>query len=275
MAAPKIKKKKPEELTVVRELSLTPENWQEFEHGVSLFNAGKFWHAHEAWELIWQQHEEDERLFFQGLIQLAAAYHLLASKRNLRSMETNLAKAREKLAVFPEEYLGVAVAPLLQNVEEATAEIARVGADGGDEFDTRIVPKIQFRKPGNPDLMVEIKDIIRERDFVEGAKLFNGGYFWEAHEAWEEVWRAREGDAREFVQGFVEAAAGCNFLKQSKRTNALYLLGKSLEKFRQFENLNTGLPLRPFVADLSHVLAVLQGEVANGNKVTIPRVPLS
>jgi predicted metal-dependent hydrolase len=259
----------------VRELSLSAENWQEFEHGVGLFNAGKFWHAHEAWELIWQQHDEDERLFFQGLIQLAAAYHLLVTKRNLRSMSNNLEKAREKLAVFPAEYLGVAVAPLLANIEEAQSEIDRIGGSDADAFDTGIIPKMQFHKPGNPDLMVEIKDIVREDAFLEGAKLFNGGYFWEAHEAWEVVWRAREGDARAFVQGFVEAAAGCNFAKQAKRTNAIYLLGKSLEKFRQFENLSVGIPLRSFVNELGVLHTTLQCGTSNGKPVTVPRVPLS
>ena len=30
------------------------------------------WHAHESWK-IWLRHTEDERLFFQGIIQHAAA----------------------------------------------------------------------------------------------------------------------------------------------------------------------------------------------------------
>jgi predicted metal-dependent hydrolase len=280
MAPQRLKKKKPEEISRegVRELSLSPENWQEFEHGVTLFNSGKFWHAHEAWELVWQQHAEDERLFFQGLIQLAAAYHLLVTKRSLRSMANNLDKAREKLEVFQPEFCGIAVSPLLENIEEAKSEIDRLGSNGASEFDYDIIPKLRFHKPGNPDLMVEIKDIVQDGAFLEGAKLFNEGYFWEAHEAWEEVWRGREGDAKSFMQGFVEAAAGCNFLKQAKRANAIYLLGKSIEKFRQFENLHVGFALRPFVDGLGVLVNALQSGAdprsANGKSVSIPRIPL-
>ena len=43
--------------------------------GVELFNAQKFWHAHEAWEELWLHASGDEKIFLQGLIQLAAAYH--------------------------------------------------------------------------------------------------------------------------------------------------------------------------------------------------------
>ncbi len=76
-------KKKPGDIRVdpVKPLSLSTEDWHEVEHGIKLFNAGKFWHAHEAWELVWQRQAEDERLFFQGLIQLAAAYHHLVTQR--------------------------------------------------------------------------------------------------------------------------------------------------------------------------------------------------
>ncbi len=43
--------------------------------GIELFNAQKYWHAHEAWERMWLVAEGDKKTFLQGLIQLAAAYH--------------------------------------------------------------------------------------------------------------------------------------------------------------------------------------------------------
>ena len=46
-----------------------------FEDGVRLFNEREFWHAHEAWEELWLHASGDEKIFLQGLIQLAAAYH--------------------------------------------------------------------------------------------------------------------------------------------------------------------------------------------------------
>ncbi|HEU4887526.1 MAG TPA: DUF309 domain-containing protein [Thermoanaerobaculia bacterium] len=45
------------------------------EKGVVLFNSHQFWHAHEAWEELWLHASGEEKIFLQGLIQLAAAYH--------------------------------------------------------------------------------------------------------------------------------------------------------------------------------------------------------
>jgi predicted metal-dependent hydrolase len=65
----------------LRELVFTTENWEDFNRGIHLFNERKFWHAHEAWEQVWRRHPEDSCLFIQGLIQMAAAFHLLIDKK--------------------------------------------------------------------------------------------------------------------------------------------------------------------------------------------------
>jgi uncharacterized protein len=41
--------------------------------GVALYNAGRFWQAHEAFEFVWRQSAPPERPLWQGLIQAAAA----------------------------------------------------------------------------------------------------------------------------------------------------------------------------------------------------------
>jgi hypothetical protein len=45
--------------------------------------------------------------------------------------------------------------------------------------------------------------------FLHGADLWNRRFFWEAHEAWEEVWRAagRDSHAGRFLQGLILLAA--------------------------------------------------------------------
>ncbi|MEO7108949.1 MAG: DUF309 domain-containing protein [Polyangiaceae bacterium] len=45
--------------------------------------------------------------------------------------------------------------------------------------------------------------------FLEGARLFDAGAFWEAHEAWESRWRVETDDqARRTLQGLIQIAAG-------------------------------------------------------------------
>lgn len=45
--------------------------------------------------------------------------------------------------------------------------------------------------------------------YLEGIDLFNHGYFWEAHEAWERLWIAagRRGEVAAFLQGLIKLAA--------------------------------------------------------------------
>jgi hypothetical protein len=47
--------------------------------------------------------------------------------------------------------------------------------------------------------------------FLWGVDLYNHGYFWEAHEAWESLWRRADRDSAEaeFLQGLIQCAAAC------------------------------------------------------------------
>ncbi|HEY2892942.1 MAG TPA: DUF309 domain-containing protein [Pirellulales bacterium] len=47
------------------------------------------------------------------------------------------------------------------------------------------------------------------REFLFGIDLFNAGYYWEAHEAWESLWHAcgRQGTTAELLQGLIKLAA--------------------------------------------------------------------
>jgi hypothetical protein len=46
-------------------------------------------------------------------------------------------------------------------------------------------------------------------DYLHGIDLFNHGYFWEAHEAWEGLWHAcgRRGDSADFLKALIKLAA--------------------------------------------------------------------
>lgn len=84
--------------------------------GVSLFNAQKFYAAHEAWEKWWLVDKSAERSFFQGLIILAGGFHHLQKGRTGPG-EKAIKKALEKLSSYPEEYLGVGVGDLRRAVK--------------------------------------------------------------------------------------------------------------------------------------------------------------
>jgi uncharacterized protein len=87
---------------------LSPDEKRDLSRGIALFNAEKFWEAHEAWESIWQNHPEDGRFFIQALIQLAAAYHQL-QRRIYKGFVIHMRRAEERLDLFPAIFLGIDV----------------------------------------------------------------------------------------------------------------------------------------------------------------------
>ena len=110
------------DLTALVPFHLTTDEDAQLERGIALFNSGKFWEAHEAWEEIWMNHPEDGRFFVQGLIQLAAAYHQLG-KKVYRGVVIHLKQAQERLKLFPSDFLGVQVRPILQAIDDSLAVI--------------------------------------------------------------------------------------------------------------------------------------------------------
>lgn len=83
----------------------------QFERGVALFNARKFFEAHEAWEELWLVEREPEKTFLQGMIQLAAAFHH-CRRGNSRGAKSLLAAGITKLGRFPDSHRGLALSEL-------------------------------------------------------------------------------------------------------------------------------------------------------------------
>jgi predicted metal-dependent hydrolase len=105
--------------------------------GVRRFNAHEFWHAHEEWEHLWLNAEGDEKLFIQGLIQLAAAYHHVQRGTHRGALRLFDASLR-KLSRYPADYLGVDRAEAIERAEEHRTRVAKEKIDAGD------YPKIRY-----------------------------------------------------------------------------------------------------------------------------------
>ena len=83
-----------------------------FREGVSLFNGVRYWHAHEAWETVWRAAADDDRDFYQGLIQIAAGL-LHLQRRNLRGARNKLGEGIEKLRPYEPAHNGIFVNELI------------------------------------------------------------------------------------------------------------------------------------------------------------------
>ena len=83
-----------------------------FREGVALFNGVRYWHAHEAWETLWRAAPDEERDFYQGLIQLAAGL-LHLERRNLRGARNKLHDGIERLLGYRPVHRGIIVSDLI------------------------------------------------------------------------------------------------------------------------------------------------------------------
>lgn len=97
-----------------------------WDHGVTLFDEGDFWHAHEAFEGPWLRAEGLEKHFLAGVILLAASLHKARALSNARGGRRNYAKALSHLALVPDRYYGVDVrrleATVLAALQDASLE---------------------------------------------------------------------------------------------------------------------------------------------------------
>jgi predicted metal-dependent hydrolase len=86
------------------------------QEGVRLFNARKFFEAHEALEAVWLKAAGDEKIFLHGLIQVAAAFHHF-THGNLEGFRSLLQKGSAKLEKSRERHEGIPLAEFLSQLQ--------------------------------------------------------------------------------------------------------------------------------------------------------------
>jgi predicted metal-dependent hydrolase len=104
--------------------------------GAKLFDDGRYFEAHEAWEEHWLvEKDETRRLLLQGLIQIAAALHKLVDKDAPEPAARLFAKGLAKLDAAPADVEGADLAAFREGVR-ACAQALAEGC-----FDRAAIPK--------------------------------------------------------------------------------------------------------------------------------------
>lgn len=108
---------------------------EQFERGVTHFNAREFFEAHEVWEELWLRAPEPEKAFLQGIIQIAAAFHHYRRK-NPRGAKSLLTAGITKLKKFPRSHRGIDVARFLADAQEWSEALAEGKNPGAEKLPT-------------------------------------------------------------------------------------------------------------------------------------------
>ncbi|MBA2632975.1 MAG: DUF309 domain-containing protein [Chloroflexi bacterium] len=115
-----------------------------FRTAVALFNGARYWHAHEAWETLWRAAPDEERDFYQGLVQVAAGL-LHLQRRNMRGARNKLAEGLEKLQPYAPAHQGVFVNELIGEARRLLDDLE------AGYLPYLIPPVIRFADADHPD----------------------------------------------------------------------------------------------------------------------------
>ena len=118
---------------------------ERFYRGLEEFNSQRFFEAHEVLEDLWHEYRDTDRVFIQGLIQIAAAFYHLQSE-NLKGAISQFTKGNEKLTHFLPTYKEVLVAKLLDDVRK---NLDRIRETTNPRVESIYYPKIQYARVAN------------------------------------------------------------------------------------------------------------------------------
>jgi predicted metal-dependent hydrolase len=110
--------------------------------GADLFNAGEFFECHEVWEDVWNAQPPSERLFLQGLIQIAVGCEHF-NRGNLRGAVALLERGTKKVRKYGARHRGVRIAQLDRDASSTLADIRLVQSGQVERGRVRL-PTVEF-----------------------------------------------------------------------------------------------------------------------------------
>jgi len=88
--------------------------------------------------------------------------------------------------------------------------------------------------------------------------LFNDQKWYEAHDAFEDIWNTVDGDQRQVIQGILQVSVSQFHLSKGNLNGATILLGEGLGRIKTRTNINLGIDLDSFCKCLEDLLKKLQ-----------------
>lgn len=90
--------------------------------------------------------------------------------------------------------------------------------------------------------------------YLEGIQLFNEHEYFDAHEAWEDVWHMAYGIKHDFYQGMIQCAVALEHYRRSNPRGVVSLYKSYQPKFDQVPSLFMGLDVPRFLTAMRDAL---------------------
>src|SRR3954453_5286860 len=98
--------------------------------------------------------------------------------------------------------------------------------------------------------------------YLEGIQLFNEHEFFDAHEAWEDVWHMAYGIKHDFYQGMIQCSVALEHYRRSNPRGVVSLYNSYRGKFVKVPATFMGLDVVGFLAAMHGAIAsVVEAEV--------------
>ena len=94
--------------------------------------------------------------------------------------------------------------------------------------------------------------------FLDALNLFNNQKWYEAHDAFEDIWNTLEGDERQIIQGILQVSVSQFHLSKGNLNGATILMGEGLGRIKNRTNIDLGIDLESFCLSLEKLLRKLQ-----------------
>ena len=94
--------------------------------------------------------------------------------------------------------------------------------------------------------------------FSNALILFNNQKWYEAHDAFEDIWNTLDGDERQIIQGILQVSVSQFHLSKGNLNGATILLGEGLGRIKNRTNINLGIDLKTLCKSLEELLIKLQ-----------------
>ena len=107
--------------------------------GITLFNNGHFFESHEKWESFYQETEDVNKPFVEGLIQLAVAFRLFRDLGEVKGPVRMVYQALIRLESYHPAFLQIRVDRLCATMEAWAKEAEAAGASSS-------IPKIPLQR---------------------------------------------------------------------------------------------------------------------------------
>jgi len=113
--------------------------------GLHLFNAGKYFEAHEELEAAWKDEKGKVRELYQGILQAGVTY-LHITRGNYPGAVKVYGRSMKWLRQFPETCRGVEVERLRNDLTLAIEEIKRLGETRINEFNRDLLKPVVWKE---------------------------------------------------------------------------------------------------------------------------------